>query len=550
VLDAFDSLSVATKAALQDDRMAVRKVLEGTPAELTAIAGGNRHHHKFVSGGPTAPDRFHEEASTAKTTAVPGAVLGALFPFAGVSICESGGMEWGRNLQNGALVKADPFQRGTSPHIMTMGQSRSGKTYGSAKAAARWFQASDDHTLIVCDTQAGFEGVTEQLGGEHFLIDGRKAINPLDIQAVPRELRQSGGGADVDPLAMKVDEATQVIAGMLRAQDVDPSPYVSLIRQALIETYAVSGITRGDLDSHARQSPTMAHYLETLRDMVNETESYCLSEHDSEIETKRERVAELLSKLSGLQEDGTFGHLLGETSQGLTDPAIDMAYLDLRQFQSAADAEKSVMLRLMLGQVSQKIKRTDGKVVFMIDEAHVLLHSPEMVNWLEKAAREWARYDACLWFISQSPREFLQGSDGENRRRTIVDQCSMVQFYRTPKVQAEVLGELGLNDAQIEFVKSEATPGRAGKGYSECLLQCNDKRGWIPLWVEASGFEDLMLTYSPLEDGEYQEYIEDEWGGITIDEAAMPTREVSAEELREKRVVEGGLYDVDMNQRW
>jgi hypothetical protein len=534
VLDSFDSLDAAKEAALHEDSEEVRKVLEGTPAGLFAVGGGTRHHEKFVSAAPSTPDRFQEAASTDKTTSVPGSVLGAIFPFCGLQLYEETGMEWGRNLQNGELLKADPFERGTSPHIMTIGQSRSGKTYGCGKAAARWYLESDEHTLIVCDTQAGFEGLTEQAGGEHMVIDGRQAINPLDIQPVAEELRESAGASEIDPLGMKIDEGTQVISGILRSQEVDPAEYVSTIRQALSETYAQAGIKRHDLDSHAKESPTLVDFLDTLRLMLDETAEYCLSDHEAEIEQKRERVAELLEKLSGLREHGSFSHLLGETEHGLTDPEVDMAYLDLRHFQSAADAEKSVMLRLMLTQVSQKIKRTEGKVVFMIDEAHVLLHAPEMVNWLEKAAREWARYDACLWFVSQSPREFLAETDGfENRRRTIVDQCSMVQFYRTPKVQDEVLRELDLNDRQIEFIKREATPGRAGKGYSECLMQFNDKRGWVPLWVEASPFEDLMLTYSPREDGRYEEYIRSEWGEVSEQDAAMPRqqeREVAADD--------------------
>lgn len=119
-----------------------------------------------------------------------------------------------------------------------------------------------------------------------------------------------------------------------------------------------------------------------------------------------------------------------------------------------------------------------------------------------------------MWFISQSPREFLQQSGSkdvgqENHRRTIVDQCSTIHLFRTPRVAPETLAEFGLNDRQIAFVRDEATPGKAGKGYSECLIHFEDKHGWFPTYVEASPFEDHVLRYTPREHGDFEKYLEE-----------------------------------------
>ncbi|MCU4801809.1 hypothetical protein OB920_15625 [Halobacteria archaeon HArc-gm2] len=404
----------------------------------------------------------------------------------------------------------EPSQSGNEENP-PVGQSRSGKTYGCSKAAARWFMESDDHTLIVCDTQAGFEGVTEQLGGRHYVVDGSKTINPLDIQPVPEYVRESVG--QVNPYQMKVNEATQFFAGVLKSQGVDPGSYTSTIEEGLEETYARFDIYPEDLDSHANESPTVADFLETLEDILEHPGEYTHTNHEREIERKVARVSDLLDKLSGFKPSGKYSYLVGQTEESLTDPDLDMAYLDLRQFRGSSDAEKSVMLQLMLGQVYEKVKRSRQKVVFLIDEAHVLLHSERMVTWLQKAAREWARYDAALWFVSQSPREFLSSMQGhaaaeESHRRTIVDQCSTVQCYRTPSVEPEILRELGLNSTQIQFVKRKATPGKAAAGHSECLIKLDDYQSWIPTYVEASPFEDTVLQYSRREHGDYSEYVE------------------------------------------
>ncbi|SFS09991.1 hypothetical protein SAMN05216559_3636 [Halomicrobium zhouii] len=522
-VEGFASVDAAQRVALDDAADKVRDRAEANPADLTVIPPSKNQLAALRASSPVGRDHYQEQTVEDKTRSVPGGAIGAMFPFGHVTIEEEGGMEWGRNEQNGTAIKADPFDRGVAPHMMTIGQSRSGKTYGCSKAAARWFMESDEHTLIVCDTQAGFEGLTEQLGGRHYVVDGSKTINPLDIQPVPEYVRESVG--QVNPYQMKVNEATQFFAGVLKSQGVDPGSYTSTIEEGLEETYARFDIYPEDLDSHANESPTVADFLETLEDILEHPGEYTHTNHEREIERKVARVSDLLDKLSGFKPSGKYSYLVGQTEESLTDSDLDMAYLDLRQFRGSSDAEKSVMLQLMLGQVYEKVKRSRQKVVFLIDEAHVLLHSERMVTWLQKAAREWARYDAALWFVSQSPREFLSSMQGhgaaeESHRRTIVDQCSTIQCYRTPSVEPEILRELGLNSTQIQFVKRKATPGKAAAGHSECLIKLDDYQSWIPTYVEASPFEDTVLQYSRREHGDYSEYVEHVLGG---DSEGSPT---------------------------
>jgi hypothetical protein len=528
-IEEFDDVEFAKRSVLDDDAEMIRDTLESSPADCFTVVPASRQLEAFQSGAPTGRDAFTEASKIDKTTSVPGGAIGATFPFCGTDVREPTGMDWGRNKQNGAMLKADPFERESAPHILTIGKSRSGKTYASTKAAARWYLQSEDHTLILCDTQSGFDGITKLLGGEHIVVDGTQTINPLDIQPLPDHVRESAGGR-VDPYRMKIEEATQFFAGILRSQGIDPGNYVATIEEGLEGTYNRAGIYQDDLDSHARESPTIEDFIDTLGDMLENPESYTHTEHAAEIEQKVERVSDLLDKLSGFKEGGKYHHL--ETGAGIMNPDVDMAYLDLQQLRDASDAEKSIMLQLMLGQVAQKAKRTRGKLVFMIDEAHVLFHSEEMTRWLQKAAREWARYDAALWFISQSPREFIQQSADrdvgqENERRTIIDQCSTINFFRTPRVSPETLAEFGLNRQQIDWVREEATPGKSGKGYSEALTYFEDYEGWFPTYVEASPFEDLVYNYTPREHGNFHEYVQRHWG--TVEEGIIVDGEITVD---------------------
>jgi hypothetical protein len=499
--------------ALREGSDDIHKTLSGAPADMLPIPPTTRQREAFGSCSPTGRDEYNEATRVDKSTRVLGGAVGALFPFCTGTIQEKGGMDWGRNEHNGSLIRANPFDRGAAPHIITIGQSRSGKTYGSTKAALRWYLEEDDRTLIVCDTQSGFDGLTKICDGEHIVVDGSQTINPLEIQAVPEYMRDSAGG-QVDPYRMKVDEAAQFFAGILRSQGVDPGDFMSTIEEALEETYEAAGIYPQDLDSHARESPTVKDFLDTLGDMLENPAEYTHTAHESEAAEKVKRVSQLLDYFSGFKEGGKYSHLVGKSETGLTDEDVDMAYLDLQQFQGQSDAERSSMLHLMLGQVSEKIKRAPGECIFMIDEAHFLLHNDDMASWLEKAAREWARYQACMWFISQHPAEFVSDEGSDASKDKITAQCSTVQLYRTPKVDLETLKKFGLNTKQAREVKDELVTGKSGRGYSECLMQFQDKQGWFPTYVEASPFEDLVINYTPRKHGEFEQYLERNWGAF------------------------------------
>ncbi|KYH25006.1 hypothetical protein HAPAU_29580 [Halalkalicoccus paucihalophilus] len=62
--------------------------------------------------------------------------------------------------------------------------------------------------------------------------------------------------------------------------------------------------------------------------------------------------------------------------------------------------------------------------------------------------------------------------------------------------------------------------GRSGKDYSECLISLQDHQGWIPMRVEASPFENMLLNYDPNGGLEFAQYVADEHGGEEFEQLA------------------------------
>ena len=532
----YASLDAAKQDALRVRSEQITDMLEAAPTNCYPVMAGDLHHAAFEAGSPTGRNTFAQIGRRdLKTQWMLGDGVAALFPPCSDTIQEEEGIEWGRNEQDGQVIKANPFERGLAPHIITIGTSRSGKSYSAQKACQRWYSEGEDRTLIVLDTQGEFDGLTKALNGKHIVLGGRDAVNPFHTEAPPEHASHTGG--QMSPFTMKADSIVQFIKALVRTQGYDPSIFHNTIEQLVRRTLIEAGADPRDPSSLAEADATMRDFIELSEKVMDEPSSLTLGTHDKELGKKADKIAELRDALGGFMEGQKYEYLLDEDATGLMDDDVDMAYLDLRQFRDSSAAEKSAMFRLMLDQVNQKVKRTPGETIFLIDEAHFLLHSEEMVNWLQKAAREWARYDACLWFCSQSPREFIAqttGGAGENKRRTIYEQCSTVQFFRTRGLDTDheaddILPKFGLNEKQVNHVKKGMHPGKEGD-YSQSLIQFDDRpESWFPLHIEASPVEDAICTYTPREDGDFAAYMEAQCGieppeesGYTPPASAVP----------------------------
>lgn len=526
----FDSLDAAKHAALQDGIEDVKETVEASPIEATVIRPQRLQKELLDSVSPNKSNTFNDvladddagmierrietllgDAGTSgpKQNRVLGGFLGAAFPPCCSTINEDGGLNWGRDVETGEPFRTDPSSRDTGPHYYVLGVTRGGKTYAISSAAAGWFTEKDDRTLIVCDTKGGFDGLTRMLGGDHHVIEGSQKINPLETHS------PSEGNEDVDAFWMSVTSRTNFFKNILRGQGIDPSKYHSEIEQGLEETYRRFDVVPGDVEPSGRM-PTVKDLKKTWTEMAESPEEFTASgEGSKEGEVKETRVAELLNKLSGFSEGGRYHNLLGETSLGILDSDTDMAYLDMSQLASDSDAEKSAMLSLAQSLVNQKVRQTDGELMFVVDEAHLLLHSDEQVNWLQRAAREWAESDGILGMISQDPSEFLDdNSDGNSgKKRALLNQCSMRAIFNMPSTKANVIGEFvpGANHGLVDTIQNDLTPARADAGYTECVVNVtdNDRPGWHRVKVEASKFEDYVFDYDhgEGEDGDFDEYM-------------------------------------------
>ncbi|WP_248911023.1 VirB4 family type IV secretion system protein [Halocatena marina] len=526
-LNGYVSVRAGDRETLDNACDDLRNTLEADPTGCSLVASGTNQRAAIASASPAGHDMFSSEATGDRRHLALSGAFGAIFPFGVDDFSESNGLYWGRDTRTKRPVVANLFEGGTASHLFTTGISRSGKTTYVNDRLGDWFLGRDDRTLIVADTESEFVGLTEVCGGEQIVLGANDPINPWHIEPVSKKRRRKANDK-LAPLTAQIDFITELTMSIIRVglsqtATIDSDLY-GFLRYAVSETYQRAGIT-DDLDTHHRSSPTYDDFFNVLYEIRKNPGEHTFHGTEGERAARVDRVDALFNSLIEMMDGGRYDHLRGDGTTALLDDDVQMAYLSMPDLSQSSKAAKSIGLQLALSQISEKIKRTPGKTIFAIDEAHVLYQTEETVDWLQSAARRWARYEAAMWSISQSPEEFVKSMSGtsdkqENKRQMILEQSATMQAFYSPKTDPETLSKFGMEPPQIRAVKNDLTPGR-NNDYSTYLVQFDDLQGWIECRAETSPVTDAIEeaisdTDNVVEEiDEVDEAVEHQSAGIT-----------------------------------
>jgi hypothetical protein len=499
-LNGYITVRAEDRSTLDDICGDLTDALEANPTGCSLTASSTNQRAALASASPAGHDLYAKEADgTRRHLALSGA-FGAIFPFGVDEFSESDGIYWGRDTRTNRPVVANLFDSGTASHLFTIGTSRTGKTTFIKDRLGDWYLAGGDRTLVVADTEAEFGGLTKVCDGEQIVIGANDPINPWHIEPVAEERRRKTDD-NLAPLAGQIDFLTELTMSIIRVglpqgASVDSDLY-GFVRYVVAATYERADITT-DLDTHAKPSPTYDDFFDMLYEIRVEPGKHTFHGTDGECQARIDLVDTLLNSLIEMMDGGRYAHLRGDGTTALLDDDVQMAYLSMPELNNSTKAAKSIGLTLALSQIGEKIKRTPGETIFAIDEAHVLYQTESTVNWLQSAARRWARYEAAMWSISQSPEEFVTSMSGtsdkqENKRQMILEQSATLQAFNTPKTDPDTLGKFGMEPPQISAAKTDLVSGR-NNDHSTCLVQFDDLQGWLECRVETSPVTDAIAA--------------------------------------------------------
>ena len=478
----FVAVRADDKDDLRDSVQKVKSALRDDPANLTPKTAICRQDLALQSAAPIGDNVFGRES-----IALGGAVGALLASPHNATILEEGGVEFGIHKDNQSPVVIDPFARDNGYAMFTVGDTGSGKSFGSKQNFIRSIEQSKDRIGIILEPLNNWAGVSEALDAKRITVGGTLGLNPLEIRQTPDHV-QRAMGEDASPFNEKLDDAMSFLTNFFALRGISLGDRRTTLELGLKRAYKRNDIT-DDISTHSNPSPTIRDMMDVFEDMVDDPEEFVVRS-DEEAGKIREDATWLLDQLRPFEGEGRHANLGKPSEFDIRDEKV--IYLDLAQQEGSVDSSTALTMQLLISLVYERAKETDKEVVFVIDEARYIMQDAASLAFLETVFRHHRHHDLSIRLITQTVDEFFEHAESE----AILDQCAVKQFHRLDGMDDQWADEFGLNYAQMRYVQ-DAVPGNEDAGFSEALVGVDGE--WRGIKVEAMAKEKQVIDFDPTE---------------------------------------------------
>ena len=446
----------------------------------------------LVSNSPVSVNSLADKNDSFKQMMLSNCVANT-FPFMEDTFMEEDGVIYGINENSMTPVFVDIFARSNGYNQLTTGMIGSGKTFSTCQVLLEMERAYTDFQQFIVDPMGDFQGINNALGGKRIIVAGSESINPLEIQKTPDHVMERAQNK-LDPWGMKKQELRWFFTEFFfdpENEEGMSSHEKAMLDQAITQTYNQAGITQ-DVETHSRESPTILDLIDTLEMMAEDAAEFSGTDLQEEADKRRETAISLLLRMEPFKEGGEYHNLAQPTEIDIKEN--DVIYLDLQQIPEESD-NLGIMMQLLFMKIYQNAKSTEDKVGITIDEAHKILGDENITGGLEELFRHSRHFNISINLISQTPEEFYVNQTAE----TIAKQCTIKRFHRVDSLNNDLVeNKLELNQREVDFIEN-AEMGEGDKDYSEALLTIQDDDRSIPLRIEATKDEEMVIGYDPTE---------------------------------------------------
>ncbi|MBT3304417.1 DUF87 domain-containing protein [Candidatus Woesearchaeota archaeon] len=375
--------------------------------------------------------------------------LAAFFPFSSPFLnIDNDGILLGLN-KNGIPLIKNIFNLANANGLV-LSTSGGGKSYFTKLLIARQFMNGTD--IIIIDPQGEYLAITQHYGGECITIskDSETIINPLDLM-----------GHEYLEKRLSLMDLFQIMFKDLNELQK------SILDRAIDLTYENCGITRDDYNSH--EPPIMSDLFLTLSKLEK-----------ASVQQEKVTYRALLNRLQMYTERGVFGFLDRKTRIN-----FDNNFLCFN-IGNMPKQVKPVVMYLVLDYVYMKMKGTNRKKVFVIDEAWSLLQTAKESSYIFEIVKTCRKHNLGLLMITQDVADLVASKAGH----AVLSNTSYTFLLRQkPAVIRSVATTFNLSQPEQDYLLS-AMPGDG------VLIMDNDHQ---ELKVVASEEEHKLITTNPNE---------------------------------------------------
>lgn len=329
--------------------------------------------------------------------------LSSTFPFSSSDLTSNEGILYGVNRHNDSLIIFDRFKLENANSVV-FAKSGAGKSFAIKLEILRSIMLGSD--VIVIDPEKEYKTLCDTIGGTfiNMSLNAPERINPFDLPAsYEGEIERPG-----DILRSNIITITGLLKLMLGA--LSPAED-ALLDKALLNTYALKGITLDTPEVHTKEAPTMEDLYHILLNMKG-----------------GESMAERLQKYTSGTYAGLFNHL---TNIDLNSGLVVFCIRDLE------DELRPIAMYIILNYIWTKVRSSLKKRILIVEEAWTILQHEDSARFLYGIVKRGRKYYLGVTTITQDVEDMLQSSFG----KPVITNSSMQLLLRQSPAAVEALAK-------------------------------------------------------------------------------------------------------------
>jgi len=327
--------------------------------------------------------------------------LSSSFPFTSATLTSEDGILYGLNRHNDSLVIYDRFSLENANSVV-FAKSGAGKSYAVKLEILRSLMLGAD--VIVIDPENEYEDLSTTVGGTYLNVslNSDKRINPFDL---PQKLKD----VDLKPgdllrsNIITIHGLLKLMLGGITATEE------SLLDKALIDVYAIKGITMDLVDPSGLEPPTLPDLQNVLEGMKG--------------------TEDLVKKIEKYTK-GTFSGIFNmPTNIDIKNGLMVFSVRDLE------DQLRPIAMYIILNYIWNRVRSSLKKRLLVVDEAWTLMQHEDSAKFLFGLVKRARKYYLGITTITQDVEDFLKSKYG----KPIITNSSMQLLLKQAPTAAEVL---------------------------------------------------------------------------------------------------------------
>lgn len=378
--------------------------------------------------------------------------LSTTFPFTSSDLTSDKGILYGINRHNDSLIIFDRFALENANSVV-FAKSGAGKSYAVKLEILRQMMMGTD--VIVIDPENEYEALANTVGGSYLRLslNSDRRINPFDLPKAiegddnkPGDLLRSG--------IINLHGLMNLMLGKLTPEEE------SILDRALIDVYALKGITMETVDPSAFEPPTMEDLYQILGSLEGAT-----------------GLTQRLSKYT----TGSYSGIFNKPTN--VDLSTGMMVFCIRDLE---DALRPIAMYIILNYIWNSVRSELKKRVLVIDEAWSMMQHEDSAKFLYGLVKRARKYYLGVSTITQDVEDFLKSDYG----KPIITNSSMQLLLKQSPSAVDMLGHIfNLTDGEKYVLLNS--------GVGQGLFFAGQKH--VAVQVIASFTENKIVTTNPEE---------------------------------------------------